>query len=317
MAAGGDEEIPAEEQSAESLELPADLPADMPLEELAEPAAEGAPEVAGETAPEEEPLDPDLSVEDLLTAALTEEAALPASPAEGLAPSLPGFQLRIRSLSEGQRAAFKKVLEGQAVAETSFTGTSPVISQLTEYQAIQLLQAARQLGIQAQCAVSLPDAAPSEDELALGDLSAISEEQAGQLLESAPSVVLPKGEKDVMLCSPTRLPQSNILETFGIVIAHRSIARRMFREAEMREKLERELLLNTMPHRQAVPLPSSHLQQVLREIMLELRKGALAKGANAVLGVKIEAFPESSTLDPQLEQLRLVAFGTAAVVEKA
>jgi uncharacterized protein YbjQ (UPF0145 family) len=51
--------------------------------------------------------------------------------------------------------------------------------------------------------------------------------------------------------------------------------------------------------------------------MLDLRRFALAKGANSVLGVKIEAFPESNPTDLQLEQLRLVAFGTAAVVEKS
>jgi hypothetical protein len=36
-----------------------------------------------------------------------------------------------------------------------------------------------------------------------------------------------------------------------------------------------------------------------------------------VMGVRVEAFPESSNLDPSLEQMRLVAFGTAAVVEKS
>ena len=82
----------------------------------------------------------------------------------------------------------------------------------------------------------------------------------------------------------------------------------------MREKLEKEL--KAVPGRGAPALASSHLQQVLRDLLLDLRKSALGKGANSVLGVKIEAFPESSSTDPLLEQLRLVAFGTAALVEK-
>lgn len=310
MVASGDEEIPVEEQSldSQSLELPpseedALAPEDIPLGE----------------APIEEGTDPNLSVDDLLSAAIAEERPLPEAMYEALVPELPTFQLKLRALTAEQKTALKKLAESNAleVPENSWTGANPVISQLSEFQAVLFLQATRALGVHAQCTVSLPAYLPSEEDLALGDLSGVADELAASVVESAPSVLLPKGEKDVLLCSPAELPQSNILETFGIVIAHRSIARRMFREEDLREKLEKELLLNKIPARGQASLPSSLLQQLLRDIMQDLRKGALGKGANAVLGVKIEAFPESSSSDPQLEQLRLVAFGTAAVVEKA
>jgi uncharacterized protein YbjQ (UPF0145 family) len=161
----------------------------------------------------------------------------------------------------------------------------------------------------------MPHPVPSEEDLALGDLSAIPEMPV-EGSESAPSVTLPKGEKDVLLCTPDHLPGGTVRETFGLVLAHRSIARRLFREDELREKLQKEL--RSVPGPSGAPaLASSHLQLLLRELMQDLRKMALGKGANSVLGVKIEAFSESGTADPQLEQLRLVAFGTAAVVEKS
>ena len=106
-----------------------------------------------------------------------------------------------------------------------------------------------------------------------------------------------------------------VLETFGIVVAHRSIARRLFREEDLRDRLEKEL--RAVPNRPASSLAGSHLEIALRDLFFDLRKGALAKGANSVLGVRIEAFPESGLSDPELEQVRLVAFGTAAVVEKS
>ncbi len=264
-----------------------------------------------ESQPEQE-----LAVDDLLSEALAPaaEADLFSSPD---LPKAPTFQLFFHSagnLDSNGRATIKKALETLGVADTKWASAVPVISQLTEYQLISLLQTARALGLQATAKLQPEQQMPSEEDLALGDLSIIPESEF-PVLESAPSVTLPKGEKDVLLCTADQLTGGKVLETFGIIIAHRSIARRIFREEEMRKKLEKEL--HSVPGRSETTLPSSHLHLLLRDLLQDLRKNALAKGGNTVLGVKLEAFPESSTLDPQLEQLRLVAFGTAAVVEKA
>lgn len=273
--------------------------------------------------PAEVPLeDPSLSnipLDDLLSAEMLPEDAdllLSELPLEEPPAQAPTFQLHIHSLQESDRAALKKALEAQSVTlpEKAGINPTPVISQLTEFQVVSLLQMTRALGIPAHATVQCPEPVPTEDELALGDLSSVLDADL-PVLEAAPSVSLPKGEREVLLCSPNHLPGAAVRETFGIVIAHRSIARRLFREEDLREKLEKELRL--VPNRPTSPMASSHLQLLMRDLFLDLQKSALAKGGNAVLGVKLEAFPESSTTDPQLEQLRLVAFGTAAVVEKS
>jgi hypothetical protein len=316
----GDEEIPLGEASPEEANLEP-LP-EAPFE-ASDPATDptsdpSTGDFAGELPSLEAgaaPSEDTLSVDDLLSAATADDSSSPeAALLEAPLPNQPTFQLRLGALTEEQKNAFRKALEAEAVSiPASAWSVGPVISQLTEFQAIHLLQAARSLGLTASGTVQGPNAGPSEEDLALGELSGVPEANL-TVVEGAPSVALPKGEKDVMLCSPSQLPHAAVAETFGLVVAHRSIARRMFREDEMREKLEKEL--RTVPSRGPAPLASSHLQQLLRDLLLDLRKAALAKGANSVLGVKIEAFPESSSSDPLLEQLRLVAFGTAAVVEK-
>jgi hypothetical protein len=321
----GEEEIQPEEAPLEpGPEHGSDGGQDLSAEALPEAtdndlASQSLGEIVGDLPPLEEgapPSEDTLSVDELLSAAVAEEPIFSEAVSAASSPSQPTFQLRLSGLTEEQKNAFRKVLEAQsaAVPPQAWTGASPVVSQLTDFQAIQLLQAARALGISVQPSVHSPSSVPSEEDLALGELSGVPD-QSPAAVESAPSVALPRGEKDVLLCSPSQLPNANVAETFGLVIAHRSIARRMFREDEMKEKLEKEL--RSVPNRASPPpIASSHLQILLRDLLLDLRKGALAKGANSVLGVKIEAFPESSSSDPLLEQLRLVAFGTAAVVEK-
>ena len=153
-----------------------------------------------------------------------------------------------------------------------------------------------------------------EDDLALGDLSAIPDPIPVET-HSAPSVNLPRGERDVILCTMDTLPGLSLIENFGIVAAHRTIPRRLFREDDLRQKLEKEL--RAVPNRAQASLPASHFQTLLRDLLFDLQKAALSKGANSVLGIRLEAFSEFASKDPRLEQLRLVAIGTAAVVEKA
>jgi uncharacterized protein YbjQ (UPF0145 family) len=323
----GDDDISIPEEISE---LPLSE-SDLPPEEM--PALDGEPEFEQReflTAEREEPVAEEppaeglpadettaaSDVDDMLSAELLPEGFDSLPDLGSALPQLPTFQLHLRGLTDSTRAALKKTLDAQgaAVPEQAWAAGAPVISQLSEYQLIVLLQAARALGIAAEAFVSVPEQGPSEDDLALGDLSLVPDPAFSQS-ESAPSVTLPKGEKEVMVFTPDQVPGATVRESFGLVMAHRSIARRIFREEEVRDKLQKEL--RSVPGRIAATLPSSHLQIVLRELMLDLRKAALAKGANAVLGVKLESFPESGMGDPQLEQLRLVAFGTAAVVDKS
>jgi uncharacterized protein YbjQ (UPF0145 family) len=311
-----DDDSPAPEEPEELVDLPfteggGDLP-----EFLVAEVEHVAGEADGGSAPAHDEAAAAADVEEMLTAEVVPEG-LESLPEPGLAfAQLPTFQLHLRGLNEATRALMKKALDAQgaAVPGKAWAAGTPVVSQLSEYQLILLLQTARALGIAAEGTVDMPEQQPSEDDLALGNLSAIPDPALLQD-ESAPSVTLPKGEKEVMLCTPEQIPGGTVRESFGLVLAHRSIARRMFREEDVRDKLQKEL--RSVPGRANAVLPSSHLQLILRDLMLDLRKAALSKGGNAVLGVKLEHFPESSVGDPQLEQLRLVAFGTAAVVDKS
>lgn len=89
-----------------------------------------------------------------------------------------------------------------------------------------------------------------------------------------------------------------------------SLARRFFRGEELQEQMNRE-----MAKLGSSSIPKSKLELLLREMFLDLQKNALSQGGNAVIATRIEAFPETNHLDPS-QQMRLVALGTAAVVEK-
>lgn len=264
------------------------------------------PDALGDT-----PLNPDpaLDVEQMLAAEVVPDAQV-----EGMMPAVdmgsqPTFQLQLEIKPE-QREALKAA--ASALSVNLPEGNSPLLSQLTEYQAVAFRQAALALGASAKASIHFPLPALTEEDQALGDLAMVRETQL-PLTEGAPSVTLPKHEQEVMVLIEAAA-NIQVIQTFGIVTAHRSIARRFFREEEAQEKLRKEL--QRMPGR-GVNIPGSRLEALLRELILDLQKMALQRGGNALLGLRLESFSETSHLDPELEQMRLVAFGTAAIVEKS
>lgn len=280
----------------DSLEIPADG-----LEAL----PDALPDDLGDA-----PLNPDpaLDVEQMLAAEVVPEAQAEAMPTVDMG-SLPTFQLQLEVKPE-QREALKVI--AQSLSLNLPEGSSPLLSQLTEYQAIAFRQAALALGVPAKASIHFPLPSLTEEDQALGDLAMVKEAQL-PLTEGAPSVTLPKHEQDVMILTETGA-NIQVLQTFGLVTAHRSIARRFFREDEAQEKLRKEL--QRMPGRSA-SIPGSRLEALLRELILDLQKMVLQRGGNALFGLRLESFSETSHLDPELEQMRLVAFGTAAIVEKS
>jgi uncharacterized protein YbjQ (UPF0145 family) len=311
LIAEGEMQAPADLVNAPDAPMPGDSLPDLGDQ----PLPDGSPDPFAPPAEEEfSALEPasDLSVDEMLAdAVLHEPSAIATSgplPLNGAAH--PSFQLQLQPETAAQREKLKNLAQTFGLPLRESPGSAPMISQLTEYQALSFRQAALALGVGVKVNVNFPLPSLTEEEQALGDLAAVPD-AAGVKVEGAPSVTLPVNEKDVLL-----LPESaaglQIVETLGIVTAHRSIARRFFREEEAREKLEKEL--SRVQGKKA--LPSSRLEGLFRELFLDLQKSALARGGNGVLGIRLEAFPETANLDPSLEQLRLVAFGTAAVVEK-
>ena len=273
----------------------------------------------------EEPLadensNPAIAVDEMLSAAVLDDASLssglldePAGSDTSSAP--PQFQLFLQVPKGAQREELKKAATelGLTLDDAVWAADVPLISQLTEFQAVRLTQCARALDMPFTADVMHPHQAPSEEDLALGGLASVPDAAPVQV-EGAPAVRLPGTERAVLLYSGDSFPGFPVLQSLGPVTAHRSIARRLFREEELEEKMRREL--ERVPGRGAANFPKSRLEALFRELFLDLQKASLSLGGNAVMGVRIEAFPESSHLDPSLEQIRLVAFGTGAVVEK-
>jgi uncharacterized protein YbjQ (UPF0145 family) len=267
--------------------------------------------------------DPEIAVDELLSAAVLDdpESALGQAFTEaGLAEAAstrPSFQLHLHLTKRDQTNHAKSLAKelGIRVTDTVWGSAQPILSQLTEYQAIAMARGLRARGILMTVNVQWPQFPhPTEEDLALGGLSTIPDPSPTEQ-EGAPSVALPGSESEVLLCAFENVTGFQVKETRGIVTAHRSIARRLFREEEMAEKLQREL--EQLPGRN-VPhhLPPSRIGALFRDLFLDLQKNALRLGANAVLGLRVEYFAETTRVDPDLDDLRLVAFGTAAVVEK-
>lgn len=291
--------------------LPDAIPEGLP-DGIPEGLPEGLSEGADPLANLDEPLNPDpaLDVEQLLASEVAPEALSEAMPAVDSG-SQPTFQLQLE-LKSAPKEALKALAESLSIKLPE--GDAPLLSQLTEYQAIAFRQGALALGAVAKASIHFPLPALTEEDQALGDLAMVRDNPL-PVSEGAPSIALPKNEKEVMVLTfADSAPDLQVHQTLGLVTAHCSIARRFFREEEAHEKLRKEV--ERLPGRNS-GIPASRLEALLRDLILDLQKMALQKGGNALLGLRLESFPETSHLDPELEQLRLVAFGTAAIVEKA
>lgn len=291
------------------------LPGSDPLQ----PAGETAPPPDAPMAAEGEisqPIDPSQSTESILVDAipeqvLQEEAAAPAAP-EPSPPaasawagvdtqSSPSFELIIPALDAEQKAKLKNALEASGLPPDYATGER--ISRLNEFLAASLQNSLISMGVLPELRLSWPGDGES--------LEASPPSEAVAEAEGAPEVVL--ADKNVLLYTMEESLSLQVLEWKGMIAAHKSIARRFFREEEMQAVLDRELEKLKKGSRTLFP---SRFQKLLRELFQDLEKQALSHGANAVFGVKLQAFRESEQIDPGLDQMRLVALGTAAIVQK-
>ncbi len=258
---------------------------------------------------------PAIAVDELLSAGVIDGApAMDLATAPGRAVdalNVPTYQLVVRPTPETLEKC-KSIGASLGFPEAIWKNSFPIFSQLTEYQAVAFRKLAREIGVEAEINIHFPAPSLTEEEEALGDLAAIPDADL-PFTEGAPAVELAKSEKDVMvLVDP--LVGVSLRESFGLITAHRSIPRKLFREDEAREKIQREI--KKIGSRSGSELPDSQITIQLQALVRDLQKQALQRGANAVVGFQLQTFAETNHLDPGLDQLRLVAFGTAAVVEK-
>ncbi|RZA07715.1 MAG: hypothetical protein EOP11_06940 [Proteobacteria bacterium] len=146
----------------------------------------------------------DLGVDEMLAAALPEgELDLGGLDLSLTTGELPTFSLQIETDDPHLRPRLKEIAValGINLSASAWENRAPLLSQLTEYQAVLFQKEARTLGAHVRPVVSFPVPQPSEEDL------------AGFLIQ----------------------------ETRGPVSAHRRIARRMFRDEEIAGKMQREL----------------------------------------------------------------------------
>jgi hypothetical protein len=317
-----------EEQHAFSIGE-ADLPhpdapsAEMPLEATSvQPFAEDFVSEESEVADLPDPNEnsnPAIAVEEMLSAGVLEVPEHLAEDLDNLssrsveALSQPTFHLAIpSSLTKEKTEKLMKIGASLGFPESVWKNSHPIFSQLTEFQALSFRKLAAESGVEVNLSIVFPTPTISEEEEALGDLAAVPDADL-PFAEGAASIVLAKNEKDIMILVDPLLGVS-IREGFGLVTAHRSIPRKLFREDEAHLKLKKEL--KRVGSRSESEMPDSQLTIQIRSLLRELQKLALQRGGNALIGFQFQTFSETNHLDPALDQLRLVAFGTAAVVEK-
>jgi uncharacterized protein YbjQ (UPF0145 family) len=310
----GEADLPSAD--AASAELPEDATSVQPFAE--DFIADAAQEAADFPDPNENS-NPAIAVDDMLSAGVLEVPdplpedldSLSSRSVDAL--SQPTFHATIPlSLPKEKTEKLMKHAAALGFPDSVWNNAHPIFSQLTEYQALSFRKLAAESGIEIPISIVFPTPTISEEEEALGDLAAVPDADL-PLTEGAASIVLAKNEKEVMILVDPLLGVS-IRESFGLVTAHRSIPRKLFREDEAHLKLKREL--RRVASRSESEMPDSQLAIQIRSLLRELQKLALQRGGNALIGFQFQTFSETNHLDPALDQLRLVAFGTAAVVEK-
>lgn len=296
----GEGEMAAPEELVNTSDAPMPIPQELPdLPELpaAPPIEESAP--IAEAGSLDLP-DMDMDVDDLLAQAVVPEEVEPQAEAASEPTQKSHFNLLLESISAEQGKALQDLLKDLGLKSES----QRLLPKLSEYEAVRLAQFCAHKGILFELHYYSFGQEKTEEDLALGPLAGFSETPPLQG-EGAPKVLLPEKETEVpfLEAEPATVI---VLEKKGIVTAHRSLARRFFREDEAALLLAKEMDQS---------LPSSRFEQLFRQMRQELQKRCLQMGGNAILGIRLEAFPETRAFDSQADELRLVAFGTAAVVE--
>lgn len=288
----GTEEIPPEENA----------PSVQPLDTA---SLDASLESAEEAPPEEAPLENQLNDEmdatrESMGANFTEA---PAESHEPAADSTANFSVILRNFSK-KTAEVAKLLDSLDLKaprpEDLTQGHALLMSRLDEYRAIVLAQGAWQLGLCPEFKVS----SNASDE---------SEMDPNHQTIGAPSVEFLPGTTGVWIGTVQNVPGANLLESFGLVSYHRAIPRRFFRQTDAEQSLLADIQKLNLPQTVA----ENHYEALLQDLTRELQVAALAKGANAVVGVELEFFPELHGMDKDADELRVVLSGTAVKLTQA
>lgn len=204
--------------------------------------------------------------------------------------------------------------EGSPAAGAAHSGVQRW-SRLSEFQAYVLMANLFPLGFDVRLGQSedSPAAAFAPPPEALTNVAAPEPEMGGAL-----PVALPTKEGEVFLSTTESIAGHHAQVSKGIVTAHGVIHRLFFREGEldirMRQKLQE---LGPQPSGQAPrrQLPRAEMDKIFANLLQKLQREAFRRGANGVVGIRIAGFTEAAALDPDADQIRLIATGTAVLLQ--
>ncbi len=288
------------ENENESVSLLSEEHPEAPPQEF---SSEAEAAVSEEAAAEENP-----NTEEFLQEQVQQTEALLGDPIESAVTTpneeIPTVSLQIEMQQESQVNHLKELFNAWKL-ELAPHFPRTLIPRLQEAEAVQLMQWLLAAGFSVKAAMQWPNVEPAFSE---------NQETPGHQAEGAPAVSLPDSAPEVMLLTSEQLPQFTQMQSLGLVTAHQSLSRRFFKEEDLQQEVDREL--KKMQRTSSSQFASSTFAKIFRELCGELQRQALTLGANAVLGIHLQCHTEEEHRDPSLDQLRLIAIGTASIVEK-
>jgi uncharacterized protein YbjQ (UPF0145 family) len=233
------------------------------------------------------------------------------------------FQIKISGLDKPEFAArFDSLLkrlpphpafsieEGRWQSRGAFRAT-----RMNETSAYMLAREAYRSGLNFQ--LSITDfARASDDELSeLG--SGLNSEPETAKSSGAQAVEIPSSADEILLSTTPTVAGYRAAKPKGIVTAHGSIPKILYREEEKNPRLHSQIeIMGRKPSDSPLPrkLPRAEIDKVMAQLLDRLQQEAYRRGANGVLSVQIQAFPESNSLEPGADQIRIIASGTAVLL---
>lgn len=189
-------------------------------------------------------------------------------------------------------------------------------SQLDEFQATMLMQELHKLDVEYR--LDLP---AYDGDVSFPDRAAGVFHNSEEVVQStgAIAVELPKNSREILLSTVEQIAGHEITEEKGILSAHSSVARSFFRADEQEARLEQKIdhLRPNASAAKTLRLPRAEMDQVFERLLQRIQREAMRRGANAVIGIQISGFPEANSIDPEADQIRLIATGTAVVLQSS
>ncbi len=187
-------------------------------------------------------------------------------------------------------------------------------SHLREYQATVLMQELQQFNV--ECRLDLPVFGGPSDFPEHPTASFFHQKENEVESTGAQAVELPKNSKEVLLSTLDQISGHEVLEEKGILSAHSSVARTFFRSDEQEIRLSQKIdhLQPNSEQGKEPHLPRAEMDNVFEKLLKRIQREAMRRGANAVIGIQISGFPEASAIDPEADQIHLIASGTAVIL---